>query len=62
MAFKDDLKAFLQAKKTLERYSDRKINHFGDIGELIAEQLYGIELCEAKNEFAIDGLDKNGLG
>lgn len=62
MAFKDTLKNFLQAKAQLESYTNRKINHFGDIGELVAEQLYDITLCDSKNAYAIDGTDIDGDG
>lgn len=58
---KEALGNFLKSKSTLEKYyGGRKLTNFGDVGELIAANLYNLKLCETKNEKGYDGVDEFG--
>ena len=58
---KNTLNNFLKAKAELEKFYDgRKLTNFGDVGELVATNLYDLKLCDTKNEKGFDGIDSLG--
>lgn len=63
MSFESDLKNLVTALHVMENYSNGKeVTMLGQVGELVAKEMYKIELCNHGNEKGIDGRDENGNG